>query len=134
MAEFFASIVIGVPVSIPILALLAGGFTSAMQLLALSIICTAGVGLAFWIPVWWILGAITLALFGLFPFSGTARKAAVPSEQMASDSAQAFQRGTELASYIIQSRAAGVETDWMRRRLLENGWKKEEIEVALRIN
>ena len=60
MSRFFGRIGMGFLVSVPITSIITGGVEDAFGLLLMSIVCTAGIGLVFWIPIWWIAGWLTL--------------------------------------------------------------------------
>ena len=56
------AIPIGAVMALIVLAIFVGDLGSAFALMALSIICTAGISLIIWIPVCYILGYMVIAL------------------------------------------------------------------------
>ena len=52
------SVSIGMVVTVSLAALVDGG----LSFVAIAIICTAGIGLVGWIPLWWAVGRIILAV------------------------------------------------------------------------
>ena len=129
MIRFINRVFVGFFVSIPIVCILAGGVEQGFMVLMLSIICTAGIGLVFWIPVWWIVGAITLALLRLYP--GAADKESAGGIKDQSLNQWALQRNIALTNYVSQARTAGMDAAQITRRLRDNGWRPEEIDIAL---
>jgi len=129
MIRFLGRVGVGFPVSLPILCILAGGVENGFVFLFLSIVCTAGIGLVVWLPVWWIVGWATLALLAW----GRSTLGDKPIGELPSVSSQedlSFLEDQALTAYIRQAMAAGMDADEMTRRMLQNGWQKAEIKVA----
>ena len=129
MARFFGSCLVGIPISFVFLIIMTGEFNDAFSFLALSIACTAGISLVIWIPVWWVLGRITIAVVKLSVelFGGTSVKQSAPSSTTARSNSQ---RMLCLAAYIRQAQATGMDAGECTRLLQLNGWKATEIEMA----
>ena len=129
MGKFFGRVFVGFFVSIPIVCILAGGAEQGFMLLLFSIVCTAGIGLVFWIPVWALVGGLTLAIIGRF--SGTVEEK--PDERHGSGSLprnKDIRHDLALTAYIKQSVATGMDADEMTRRLQLSGWATGEIQSA----
>lgn len=119
-------IVIGFVVSVLLLMLIAGGIEEAFLILLVSIVCTAGIGLVVWIPLWWAVGWLTLTLFRKFRGTGAAgdsagRAAAGAGEQPASS------EELSLVQFLKRAEARGVSRDKIDRALVNAGWSEAEI-------
>ncbi len=129
MGKFFGRVFVGFFVSIPLVCILAGGVEQGFALMFLSIICTAGIGLVFWIPVWALVGGVTLAIFsGSFNKikerpDATHRSGFLPKNKD-------IRHDLALTAYIKQAMETGMEEEKMRRRLQLNGWATGEIQSA----
>jgi hypothetical protein len=129
MSGFFGRVGMGFLVSIPITTIIAGGVENAFGLMLISIICTAGIGLVFWIPVWWIAGWLTLDVL-----VATIKKVSGDSDDQATPVPARRERPSTaylaLTAYIHKAIASGMDVDEMRRRLQQNGWQTADIESA----
>lgn len=128
MSKFFGRVGLGLLISIPITTIIVGSIEDACGMFLLSIICTAGIGLVFWIPVWWITGWLTLVLLSaavdiFAPDSSQGRQLSTPHE----GTSTAYQA---LCAYICRAMASGMEVDEMRHRLQQHGWPPADIETA----
>ncbi len=122
MGDFLARVVVGFFVSIPITCLVAGGVQDGLALLLISIVCTAGIGLVAWIPLWWAVGWVTLKFLGR---STSERHAGEADNHWPPTHHQA------LLAYIRKARAIGMDQEEMMRHLESNGWERAEIQRAL---
>ena len=97
------------------------GIFSSMMFIVGSIICTAGIGLVGWIPIWWGLGALALALW-----EGTR-----PSETK-SENPLRLDHGQQLVvDFIQKQRARGaLSRNEINNRLREMGWSDATIEQS----
>ncbi|WP_072622666.1 hypothetical protein [Spirulina major] len=86
-------------------------------IIGVSIVCTLGVSLVLWVPLWWLLGWIVLRLLKA--------KAAAPTVAMVSNNLR------PLMTYIEQARSRGYSDDQIQRRLTQEGWSEAEVEAAL---
>jgi len=93
------------------------------MVLGLSIVCTAGVGLVFWIPLWWVVGWATLNFIGAlgFPVGGQSADRKTPV---------LMGPHRALTSYIRKCEARGVSAEVMSAHMQSLGWGKKEIERA----
>ena len=57
---------IGVPLVFLGLAINCGGVEAASEVVFVSVVCTAGLGLLFWLPICWVVGRLFLGLIFLF--------------------------------------------------------------------
>jgi hypothetical protein len=87
-------------------------------LLFFSIICTLGIGLAFWLGIAFALGLLILTLWD------AARGHHAPSLPHANGQSEA------LTTYISRSLQAGANHDQLSRRLLRQGWTADDIDQA----
>jgi len=98
------------------------GPTSAIQLAAFSIICTAGVSLVIWIPLSYGVGSLIVSIYESVSKSkktgGDGPKSSMNNEQKA------------LTGYIHQSRSKGVSDDNIFSLLKNNGWAENAIHEA----
>ena len=108
--------------------------TLAGSLFALSIICTAGVSLIIWLPLGYLVGAITFAVTRFFlKITGIqtgSKKAA--DEQPAEQKQPALNRDQmALVNYIQKARKKGLTDTQIAQNLLNNGWTNASITAAL---
>ncbi len=134
LTRFFISLAIGVVELVLFLALTGGisGESSAGtlgQLVFLSIVCTAGVGLIVWIPLLVIVGYVQLGLIELL--------FAVLYVNQHSATAPALGRSTATGSgrpsvsrYIERMQGAGVPDEMILARLKRAGWSEQELTQA----
>lgn len=84
-------------------------------LLGVSIVCTLGLSLILWVPLWWLTGWIILTVFLR---AESPPKDAVPK------------RVNPLITYIQQARSRGYSDEQIQRRLLQEGWTADDVETA----
>ena len=128
MSGFFGRLGLGFLISIPITSIVAGGVEDAFGLFVISIVCTGGIGLVFWIPVWWLVGALAFLLIGIV----------WKTEEKSDPKPKPIRNPTKLPSadylalkaYIAKVMASGMGVEEMTRRLQNNGWKAADIESA----
>lgn len=119
-------IITGFPVSTLLLSLFAGGIQQAFMILLVSIVCTAGIGLVVWIPLWWAVGWLAQTLFGRFRGLGDeedspGRPAATAGEEPASS------EDLSLMQFLKRAEARGISRDAIDRALTGAGWSEAEI-------
>jgi hypothetical protein len=91
--------------------------TGFLTVLVMSIICTLGVSLlVFWIPIWWVVGFMLLALYDVVRRrrQGAAAASTDPFKLAGVD-------------FIRQSRAVGLKDDAIRGHLLVGGWTEAQV-------
>lgn len=119
-------IITGFPVSTLVLSLLAGGIQQAFMILLVSIVCTAGIGLVVWIPLWWTVGWLTQTLF--YKFRGTdAAGDSAGRAAAAADEEPASSEELSLVQFLKRAEARGVSREVIDRALLGAGWSEVEI-------
>ncbi|MFZ4566210.1 MAG: hypothetical protein ACOYMY_07080 [Prochlorococcaceae cyanobacterium] len=121
-------VLVGVPLLLLLLAVMTGGFGSAIALLLMSVICTGGIASVFWLLLAFLLGAINMALFALLV-------ARVGGPRL-SASWKGLGSGPSLpviASYVERRRQAGGDDDHIRADLLRGGWSPADVEAALAV-
>jgi len=124
--KFFVRLLTGCFLSIPITVVLTGGVENALQLVFFSIVCTAGIGLVFWIPAWWFLGmlvhdVVVRAVNG--EPNQNSKRVSKPADSQPRDY-------RALKAYIIKAEMRGMGFDEMMRRLQQSGWEKADIKNA----
>lgn len=94
------------------------GWQNAFMVIVFSVICTLGVSLVFWLPLFWLIGYLTFAVVALF--------------RNTSDETSSFAiaQTRSLQSYIQRSLQAGTDEVQIRRRLQEQGWSDRDIAQA----
>ncbi len=101
--------------------LIAACIDGCLWFVAGSIICTAGISLIVWFPVWWFMGSIVLGIIDLFRETPEQPRPSVDRDHLM------------LTRYITQALAAGR---WSREQidehLRQNGWTDQAIERAHR--
>ena len=132
MGWFLKRVTVGLLVSFFVVALFAGGLTGAIAVMAVSIICTAGIGLVVWVPVWWITGFMVLDVICV-------SLGIIDPPESNDESLQSPSRGDEtgkpsesraLKAYIRQALASGMDATEIKHRLEQNGWQPPDIERA----
>ena len=127
-------IVLGVALSFIILTIFTFDISAAFAILALSIICTAGISLIIWIPVWYILGYLAfaalrfvLSLFGvdLAASMGLNKKKNNPHPKKEQPALTRDQQA--LLSYIKKAQAKGLSNAEISSSLQKNGWSSDSI-------
>lgn len=119
-------ILVGTVVSYVIIAIALGDAVAAWTFILISLVCTLGMSLVMWVPLWWLTGLIVLAVLDLIRIaithsSNTQRRSTEPTE-----------RDTiALVGYISRSRIAGASDGQITQRLREQGWTQTEIARAL---
>ena len=119
------------------LIIMTGNPVSAGTLVVYSIVCTLGVSLLIWLPLAWLVGAVTLMLFfGIAKVMGFSVTTIFPVLnrpvgevfQPAVSRATVHQQG--LINYIQKAQAKGFSTSQIHKRLRLEGWEQTEIEQA----
>lgn len=136
MKRFFFNVLCGIPVVYLVTALSLGGFNDALGIIAISIICTAGIGLIFWIPVCWASGLITLWIVKkVKSMISSEEPLQTPDQQSQPETAQSNPVGewSAIADYLRKVQAKGGNIDTAKERLRGAGWEDIEIEHALEL-
>lgn len=123
---FIARVLVGFIISAPITAILAGGVQNAIGLMLVSLVCTAGIGLVFWIPVWLLVGVFTMDVL----FKNVNGKPDQKQESVPNPTELPKLDYLALTAYIGKATASGMDLDEITRRLRFNGWQKADIESA----
>lgn len=130
MSRFIGRVGVGMLVSFPITCIVAGGVQNGLGLLLTSIVCTAGIGLVAWIPLWWMVGGVTLRALALFSNVNVEAKPDSPSTSVPDRRELQASANRALTAFIKQATDTGMEVDEMTRRLQLNGWEAAEIQRA----
>jgi hypothetical protein len=121
---------------------LAGDVATAFAILLFSIICTAGISLILWLPLWYGVGYLTVILFRLLvrAFGGQpSSPPATPKQPLAQaaptgEPEQALSRDQiALTNYIKKARAKGLNREAISKALQANGWKVESINQGFQL-
>ena len=116
-------ILAGIPISFVILIPFVGGVEDAGSLMILSIVCTAGVSLVVWIPVWFILGWIAAAICGM---AGLTPESKNPSQILS----QHERNVKGVVKYMRRAKASGVSDVQITYKLEEAAWSSAVIDDA----
>jgi len=100
---------------------------SAIGIIVLSVVCTGGIGLVVWIPLFWFVGYVTLALFQ------ASWKKWDSLEIGANPHGPLSREMLGLVTYMRKAEAGGLGHDQITQRLLGLGWSAETIHEARRI-
>jgi len=126
LAPLLRDVLLGLLLLVVLLTLMLGSFNRALELLALSTVCTLGIGAAFWLAMAYVLGAASLyVLVQLIKPLGWAQSPALrPSFGSGSST-------TGLSTYVERRRRSGGDDAHIRADLLRAGWSPSEVEAAL---
>jgi hypothetical protein len=119
MNNYVLPVLVGIGISLAISCLFDGG---PMFLLA-SIVCTAGISLVIWLPLWWFVGTVILYFVGMGKFNSSQ-----------ADVVKDLERAKKsLVNYIAREEFRGVKSRAEINDLLrQNGWSDAEIQQAYR--
>ncbi len=106
---FVLRLIVGFCICTAVTCVMTGGIEQGFYLLLISIVCTAGVGLGVWIPMWWVSGWLTLLCVGLLfgerrRFLKSFGEKAVAAMPGAGDAPTFEQRQQALQRYFRQAR------------------------------
>lgn len=87
--------------------------TNSLSILLVSIICTAGIGTAFWLAIAYIIGAILSIIVNFLV--GSKR------QELALDEKQAVEK------YVREAKNQQLSRDEVKRKLIETGWNDQLI-------
>ena len=113
---------------------MAGDVATAFAILLFSIICTAGISLILWLPLWYGVGYLTVILFRLLvrAFGGQSASPAVTPQQPVAQAAPAGEQALSrdqvaIITYIKKAKAKGLNREFISKALQANGWPVESI-------
>ena len=123
-----------------------GSVEAATGILVMSIVCTVGISLIIWLPIWLFIGWIALGIYdaiaqktGWPMISGTLVNPSVntpvnspvntPQDRVVSLSPNR----QALVNYAKKARSSGLSDTQIATRLAAQGWNNEEIEFAQRM-
>jgi hypothetical protein len=115
-----------------------GDITTAFAILVFSIICTAGISLILWLPIWYGVGYLTVALFRLLvrAFGGQSSSPQQPLAQAApaGEQEKALSRDQiALTNYIKKAKAKGLNRESISKALQTNGWTADSINQGFQL-
>jgi hypothetical protein len=126
------AVLLGLPITFISLALLAGGIENAWIILWTSVVCTAGISLLIWVPLWWFVGWIIIKIFE----SLTGRTIAGGVDAEATHIVSTGQTvpissdQKSLIDYIEKASRQGLSETQISSRLKAQGWGEDEIQQA----
>lgn len=128
---------VGFLVSSFALIFIAGGPEYAFQIVVLSIICTFGAGLLFWVPLWIAVGYLCLGLFKLVEKAAGVNSSHNDTPDDYDDLEEvktpvASPSHSAILEYVTRAKQAGMAENVMINRLKTKGWNGDEIYKALR--
>ena len=133
--KFFLQLIVGFCICTAVTCVMTGGLEEGFSLMLISIVCTAGVGLGVWIPMWWVTGWLTLLCLQLIlgargHFLSSMGEKPVAATPGAGDAATFDQRQQALQRYFRQARQKGMDLEVFCERLRSCGWDQDEIQWA----
>ncbi|MFM7266075.1 MAG: hypothetical protein ACKOZW_10915 [Cyanobium sp.] len=121
----------GLPLLLGGLVLLCGSLANATTLLAFSILCTAGIGVFFWLGIAIVLGLVTLYVVDqLLRWRGLPHGSGLFSQARGVQVLQRRQRVLE--QYLARRLIQGMDPVRVRQDLLEAGWGEPQLQEAFR--
>lgn len=102
-----------------VMSLMSGDVTSALAIIFMSILCTAGLGFILWIPFSIVVGAIVEAIWE--NISRMTKGKSGSTENAA------------LINFIQKARTNGLSENQIAQKLLDAGWPKDAISNKLNI-
>lgn len=128
----FIQLVLGIPITFISLALISGGFQPALQIIQISIICTAGISLVVWIPLCWFVGWVAIKMIEnasgrtLIPYDSME----IRSDALRQQNISLTPQNISLIDYIEKGIKQGWSESQITSRLRAQGWEDEEIAEA----
>ena len=120
--KFLARLALGFVMCSVGLCAVAGGVEEGFGLLLISVVCTAGLGLLVWIPLWWVVGWLTLSVAGINMGKKISTGLTSPMERDAD----------VVAKYIKDARGQGMGDEDIDKALRLHGWREEFIQETKR--
>ncbi len=126
------AVLLGLPITFISLALLAGGIENAWMILWMSVICTAGISLLIWIPLWWFVGWIIIKIFESLTGRTIAGGIDAEATQVVSSgqTVPISSNQKSLIDYIEKAKKQGMSETQISSRLKAQGWGEDEIQQA----
>ncbi len=103
-------------------------FGVAFGILIFSIICTLGISLVLWVPIWWLVGYIPIVIFRRL--RGT-QNATEPNEEEAGSTVSLSNDQRALLNYVRKAVSKGLSKESIVQNLQTNGWAIENINWAI---
>ncbi|MFK7770044.1 MAG: hypothetical protein AB8B55_22740 [Mariniblastus sp.] len=125
--RFWLAAPVGIPIVYLLMAAFMGDFVQPLALIAFSIICTAGIGLVVWLPIFWLVGWIAISLFRLFSRNQNDNGS---TESGSPSSAQLSVPDPALMRYMAAAKANGMDDASVTKNLANAGWSFESIALA----
>lgn len=124
--NFFLKVVVGFIVTFGFLCV--NGINNAIVILFFSILCTAGVSLVMWIPLWWLVGWIAFAIFRAIVKSQ-------PNSTFSGDTSPPTKDPNQqaLLNYMKLAKSKGFSDSQISTRLRVEGWSDAEIAAARQV-
>ena len=129
------AIPIGAVIVYVVMGIVTADFSTAFGILIFSIICTAGISLLLWIPIWYAVGYGTLivlrVILGFFGVDiggifGSKKAKSTPDDPKPAQPALSRDQQA-LLNYIKKARAKGLSDEQISQNLTSNGWKAQSV-------
>jgi hypothetical protein len=126
------ALLLGLPITFISLALLAGGIENAWIILWTSVVCTAGISLLIWVPLWWFVGWVIIKIFESLTGRTIAGGADIEETQAISsgETVAISSDQKSLINYIEKAKKQGMSETQISNRLKAQGWGEDEIQQA----
>jgi ABC-type transport system involved in multi-copper enzyme maturation permease subunit len=121
-------IIVGVPITLIFLFVFLGVDGTTSLLLA-SIVCTAGIGLVFWLGIAMVVGWILTIILQSF-YSDAGQEIADKPDKSASYVPVTDAETNLIVNYIQDARNYGFKDNEIREKLTNTGWSDEKINGA----
>jgi hypothetical protein len=126
------NILLGFSITFIAMAAVSGGVNGAAGILFASVVCTAGISLALWLPLWWVVGFVITEAYSLIAQLAGWQRIEVPIT-VSNQTVSLTPEQVALANYTRDARTKGLSETQIASRLTAQGWSNEEIELAQRI-
>lgn len=128
----YTNFLVGFAITFIAMTAVSGGVNTAVQILFMSVVCTAGISLALWLPLWWVVGFAITGAYSLIAQLAGWQRIEVPITA-ANQTVSFTPEQVALANYTRDARTKGLSETQIASRLAAQGWSNEEIELAQRI-
>jgi len=143
LSSWLISAALNIPVGIVVTLIfltifMEGDVSTALAILVFSVICTAGISLILWLPIWYGVGYLMVALFRLLvrAFGGQSSSPQQPLAQAAptGEQGQALSRDQlAITNYIKKAKAKGLNRESISKTLQTNGWTADSINKGFQL-
>lgn len=126
---FLEATLLGIPLVALALLLLTGDYRMAVGLVVFSVICTAGIGGAFWLGLALLVGlAVLYAVDQILRLRGSRHGLGLFDRKPREEQRQA--RQAVVQRYVARRLATGADPARVRQDLLAAGWEENQLQAA----